>query len=390
MLAGCPTSSTSLIAVTSPKGEWMKQAMYEDPLKLGGGIHTLAPAPPASESLPITFSAFSRHYAWVGDDDALRVAEIGGASRVLTALNTRNAVLGWSRDGAKLLVRDKIRKHQEGVAETIPFRSTLYPLSGGEAVALDDQTTDPYYSILPDGSGVYSFRQADGTPNSPALPEDSPLWLFVKPIGLPETREFETGSYAMGVWSTDSQRYAYFVHPDNDPLKGVDLRVYDRQTKSVETLFHVESDDLFGLSKTLAWDANERVLFSFVDGTDTDTSLVVTAIPILEPTAKISVLPITLAAGERVNQLRFSPDGESIGYEVLRNTSFTSENGSGTIGRSQGVFVAQINDGQARKVAPRGTFVSWLPGSHEVIVATGYGLEKRYYRIDVQETEETL
>ena len=371
----------------SGKGDWMREAMFEEPLALEKGTYALMPAPPARDMLPITFSASSRHFVWIGDDDTLQLAEIDGTSRHLATLNERYAALSWSRDGRKLLVHDKIRKHQYGVKEEIPFRATLYPLGEGEPVRLDDETPYPYYQLLPDGSGVYSYRQADGGLNF-NTPEGTTLWLFVKPFGLPEVREFEVSPRNRGLWSADSRHYAHFVHPNNDPLKGVDLRVYDRQTKSVETLIHVESDDDIGLSETLAWTEDDRLFFAFPYESEAEPSLVVTAVPLHEPTAKISVFPLALEAGDHVRRVRLSPDCAFVAFEVTRRTVYSTEHASGAVEKSQGVFVASIADGRVHCVAPRGTLVSWLPGSRELIVAAGYGVDKRYYRVDVQEAKE--
>lgn len=361
--------------------------MFEEPLELGKGTYALMPAPPGGEVLPLFFSAASRHMAWIGSDDTLRLAAIDGTSRLVATLNDPLRALGFSSDGRWLLVQDRVRKGQSGVLDAIPYRVIRYPLEEGEPVVLEEGVPAPYYSFLPDGSGVYSLRQADGA-YDPASPSAGTPWLFVKPFGQPEVREVEFTRRAKGLWSPTSRHYAYFAYPNNDPLMGVDLRVYDRQTKAVETLIHVESDDDYGLSETLAWQGEERVSFAFPVESEAETSLVVTAVPLHEPTAKISVFPLAFEKGDKVRGVRLSPDGEFAAFQVVRRTTYSDGFIGAEVDRSQGVFVATIADGRVHRVAPWGSFVSWLPGSREVVVAVGYGEDKRYYRIDVQEAKE--
>ncbi|MNR75351.1 hypothetical protein D3C72_59810 [compost metagenome] len=371
-------------------GELKTAFGHEDPLEITSSVHEVEPRLDGNLRVP-RFSERSRVFVW---EDPVRNtimgAEIGGSAKEF-APSRGSWQIDWTADGRKFLLTDLISAPQQGPTTT-PYRATLYSLNGDAPVVIGEMS-DSRGAIMPDGSGLTYTRLVNEPKSGSMMPAPDvhnrdPKRLMIRLPSQAETEEAVLNGPGLGFWSHDAQHYAYLEHRDGNPINGLDLRVYDRQTKTSALRYHIESDDLQKVMNGLSWSADNTLWFAQACQVQASASIAVSSIPVDGKAVTLSVVPISLEEGETISSLRLSPDQTRVSFETQKVVTLTDGTGKVTGPRSSGLVVASLKTGKTRRLTPRGQFLSWLPGGDELIAKTGYGPDPRYYRIAVPRAEE--
>lgn len=375
---------------TRGHGSLKLEYLHEEPLEIGGPVHELTPPLAAGVESP-RFSDRSRFYVWSDSTKGMLMgAEISGAVKELAPYQGRWDI-DWTADGKKFLVTDLAAPPQQGPA-AIPYRTILYSPDGEAPVSLGEMS-DPRALVLPDGSGLTYTRLVNEPEPSTMMPgpdlrNRNPKRLMTRLPQQAEQEETVLAGPGVGYWSHDAQHYAYLAHRDGDPVNGLDLRVYDRQSKTSALRYHIESDDLGRVMNGLSWSADNTVWLAQACQVQASASIAVTAIPIDGKAVTLSIVPVSLEEGETIESVRLSPDQSKVSFETSKTVTLTDGQGSVTGPRSTGIVVGYLETGKTRRLTSRGRVVTWLPGGDDLVAMTGYGPEPWYYRIDIPAAEE--
>lgn len=366
--------------------------MFEEPLDIAGPIHDVSPRPDA-EVGDVQFSERTRYVVWADRArKTLMGAEVGGSPRELAPIRGR-WLIDWTADGQKFMLTDLSPAALDGRG-TAPYLVTIYSLDGSAPVVIGEMA-DPRGEVLPDGSGL-SLTRLKNEPSStggimpgPDLHNREPRRLMLRLPGQAETEEAVLNGPGLGIWSPDAQHYAYLEHRDGDPVNGLDLKVYSRATKTSALRYHIESDNLRKVKDGLSWGAENTLWFTQACQVQASASIAVSSIPIDGRAVTLAIVPLSLEAGETIGDVKLSPDKTRISIETSKVVTLTEEGGGSATGpKSAGILVASLKTGNVRRLTTRGRVVSWLPGGNDLVAATSFDSNTRYYRIDIPSPEE--
>jgi|GEM_PF-3149504 len=366
--------------------------MFEEPLEIAGPIHELSPRPDA-EVGDVQFSERTRYVVWADRArNMLMGAEIGGSPRELAPIRGR-WLIDWTANGQKFMLTDLSPAALDGRG-TAPYLATIYSLDGSAPVVIGE-TKEHYAEVLPDGSGLSLTRlQNESSGNGgmmpgPDLQNRDPRRLMIRLPGQAETEEAVLNGPGVGLWSPDAQHYAHLEHRNGDPINGLDLKVYSRDTRTSVLRYHIESDNLRKVKDGLSWGAENTLWFTQACQVQASASIAVSSIPIDGRAVTLAIVPLSLEAGETIGAVKLSPDKTRLSIETSKVVTLTDEDGGSATGpKSSGILVASLKTGKVRRLTTRGRVVSWLPSGNDLVAATSFDTNTRYYRIDIPSPEE--
>lgn len=357
----------------------------EPPLETGGGIHAVSPDPHLLHPANMYFSSHSRTFLWLSDSgDTLMAAELDGQARELAPYN-RSGYMAlpplWSADGRSVIIRQYPTRPRGGYAEGLPLQAFRIGLQDGASSVIGTIAPDWYLDAIPDGSGIWTTRPIEASQRPPDVMNNEQRNLYVQLPGQAATVELAMGGPGFGSWSPDGQAFAYFEYPNQDPRQGMDLRLYDRQSKASRTVHHLDSNPFTYGPPNFQW-SGRRLAFS-VQAPPDWKSLTVHSVNVDDGQSQVRTFTLPLGANDVLNKLVFSPDLEQVAYEVSETVAYQSGKASGTRHESRGIRVFSLSDSQVVSLSPRGRIVCWLPGGQDLIATTGREDDTRFYRIDV-------
>lgn len=371
LFLGCSNTNTvSLVSVPAlSKADWMREATQEEPLPSSESvIHLETPFQPQN----LYLSPRSRYGLWSSSG-----GKVDWASELerIPLPASLGLPMDWSQDGSKILFA---HYQPDGLTDW-----QIVPLGDGPTIPVGPTKNAFGCKMLPDASGISFFTLLDERDPLAAPSMAVPKRLYTKAPGQAACEEIEVGAPGDGVWSPDAQRFAYLETRNRDSLQGLDLKLYDRQSRTVFLLHHIESDKIALITKNLSWDEEDSLVFTLLFQDGPSSSISITRLFTDGRPAVVTSLPLPLEAGAQFNQVLLSPDRRFVAYDVLKPTAHRSGSLSGTVLRSQGIYLAALSDGSKKQLAPRGTLLAWRPDSKEIVCSTGYPRESCYYRIVV-------
>lgn len=358
----------------------------EAPLVLAGGIHALSPEPGLIHPARTFFSSYSRTFIWIADSgDTLMAAELGGQARELAPYNRSGDIWlqpSWTSDGQAVIVPQFATRPHGGDTTGISLQGFLVSLRDGTSTVLGDINLSGGIEFLPDGSGISSIRVVGQNFPAPDVLNNVARNLFVQSPGQDARLELAMGGPGFGTWRPDGQAYAYFEYPEHDPAKGMDLKLFDRQTKASRTVYHLDSNPFLVGPPNFQWDGTRRLAFSTRQPPNLN-ELTVYVVNVEEAQAQVRHYTLPLGEGEDISNGRFSPDLTQFAFDVTGTVSYQDARSRGSYPEPRGLRVMALADGRVQAISPGGRIVCWLPGGKDLIATTGREDETRFYRIDV-------